>query len=133
MRKPIFLTLAALSVFALLTAVPASAQAPATANTPPPKLEKLEEGEAPAITIRQPSTASEITESRGPGGEIKEIKVKSGGSTYYLRPRSSTATAVGDNVSTPQWVIHEFDAGIPKRDKEPVQPQRLEPAPPPAK
>ncbi len=133
MRKPIFLHLAAICALALLTAVPASAQEPATKAPPPPKLEKLEEGEAPAITIRQPSTASEITEMRGPGGEIKEIKVKSGGSTYYLRPRSTTATAAGDNISTPQWVIHEFDAGIPKREKEPVQPQRLEPAPTPVK
>jgi len=121
-------TLAAACAFAMLAAVPASAQ-PASTNVPPPKLERLDEGEAPAITIRQPTTASEITEKRAPGGELKEIKVKSGASTYYLRPRSPSSVAVGDNISTPQWVIHEFGGNQPKDERDLREPQALQPAP----
>ena len=120
MRKTYSLQLAAVGAFALMTTLSAAAQEP-------PKLEKLDEGEPPAITIRQPSTAQEITETRGPGGEIKEIKVKSGGSTYYLRPRQATGSPPSDSISVPQWVIHEFGAGQPQQ--EPVEPQRLQPAP----
>lgn len=129
MRQPLYLPFAFAGAFALLTALPASAQNAAADAAQPPKLEKLEEGEAPAITIRQPSTASEITERRGPGGELQEIKVKSGGSTYYLRPRQATGMPVSDSIVVPQWVIIEFDGSLPKRQEERPQPQVLEPAP----
>ena len=121
MRKPTYSSFAAVGAFALMV------MSTALAQDAPPKLEKLDEGEAPAITIRQPSTASEISEKRGPGGEIQEIKVKSGGSTYYLRPRQATGMPVSDSISVPQWVIHEFGAGKPQ--KEAPEPQQLQPAP----
>ena len=119
MRTSHLTSLAAACAFATLATASAFAQQQ-------PKLDKLDEGEPPAITIRQPSSTSEITERRAPGGEIKEIKVKSGGSTYYLRPRSATASAVGDNMTTPQWVIHEFGGSQPKEE---IEPQVLQPAP----
>jgi hypothetical protein len=130
MRISHLTALTATCAFAMLAAVSASAQQPAPNAPPPPKLEKLEEGEQPAITIRQPATGSEISEKRAPGGQITEIKVKSGGSTYYLRPKPATGNSPSDDVSVPQWVIYEFDAGQPKpENKEKPQPATLEPAP----
>ncbi len=130
MRTYHLTTLAIAGLFAMLATGSVSAQQPQTDAPPPPKLEKLEEGEAPAITIRQPTTSSEITEKRAPGGEITEIKVKSGGSTYYLRPKQATGNPTSDDVSVPQWVIYEFDAGQQKSEsKDKPQPARLEPAP----
>lgn len=60
----------------------------ATAQQPsdtPPKLEPLQEGEEPAVTIRKEDGERQVTETRK-NGKVTEIKVKSGKSTYYLKP-----------------------------------------------
>ena len=130
MRISRLLHLALAGNLALLAAWPASAQdSGKVVAPPPPQLEKLDEGEPPAITIRQPTSASEITEKRSPGGQVEEIKVKSGGSTYYLKPKQATGNPPGDDISVPQWVIHEFDSTLPNKEQEKPQPQVLEPAP----
>lgn len=79
------------------------------------KLEKLEDSTPPTVTIRQPTTeGATITEERV-GGEVKKIKVKSHGSTYYLKPKGAKATPPMDahesETSVPQWVVKEFDSG----------------------
>ncbi len=81
---------------------------------PPPQLEKLEEGEAPAVTIRKPDQERKITEKRAPGGKVTEVKVTSGKSTYYLKPNDPAGSALpGDaqsNTARPaQWKVKEFD------------------------
>jgi hypothetical protein len=56
---------------------------------PPPELQTLEEGEPPAVTIKKPGeeqgSGNSITERRD-HGQTKEVKVKSGPSTYYVKP-----------------------------------------------
>ena len=129
MRKIQLLACAA-STLVMLISAHVSAQEPAKADVPPPpKLEKLEEGEPPTITIRQPSSKTQIIEQRGPGNELKEIKVKSGPSTYILRPRQGTGNTPADDVVIPQWVIHEFNGKTPKGVEEKSEPQQLQPAP----
>lgn len=99
------------------------------ASAPPPKLEKLEEGEPPAITIRKPEGERKITEKRQQG-KIKEVKVQSGKSTYYLKPNEPAGSALpGDAESSAnrgaQWQVLEF--GQPKPAKDTPQPPTLAP------
>ena len=85
----------------------------------PPVLEKLEEGEPPAITIRKPDTEKQITEKRQQG-KVTEVKVKSGKSTYYLKPADPAGSAMrgdgqSDEIRAAQWPVLEFDMGVKKK------------------
>lgn len=117
---------------AAVLALPAWAQQPPP-NEAPPKTEILDESEQP-VTIRKPETAErEITERRD-RGQLKEVKVKSGGSTYYLKPKGSAAAppddAHGGEISVPMWTVKEFDIGQKQEaEKKPVQEPVLPPAP----
>jgi hypothetical protein len=102
----------------------------------PPKLEKLEEGEGPAVTIRKPDQKSKIQEKRAPGGKVTEVKVTSGGSTYVVKPNEPAGSAhPGDlqsnTIRPPQWEVKEFDLGRPKT-KEQEEAQAANVPPPPA-
>ena len=106
----------------------------------PPKMEKLEEGEAPAITIRKPDTEKKITEKREKG-KVTEVKVQTGKSTYYLKPNEAAGNAVpGDAQSNQnrgaQWSVREFDLGRKKKGAKlpaDVPAESIPPAPPSAK
>jgi hypothetical protein len=106
----------------------------------PPKMEKLEEGEAPTITIRKPETEKKITEKREKG-KVTEVKVQTGKSTYYLKPNEAPGNAMqGDAQSNEtrgaQWSVHEFDLGRKKkaaRQAADVPAEPIPPAPPSAK
>lgn len=115
------------------TALPllASAQTPAEA---PPRLEKLQEGEQPGITISKPEGERKITQKREQG-RVTEVKVRSGKSEYYLKPNNPAGSALrGDAQSSemraPQWKIKEFDLGSKKINKNDVR--ETEPVLPPA-
>ena len=100
----------------------------------PPKMEKLEEGEAPAITIRKPDTEKKITEKREKG-KVTEVKVQTGKSTYYLKPNEAPGNAVpGDAQSNEnrgaQWSVHEFDLGRKKKAVKQPADVPAEPIPP---
>jgi len=127
---PAFLACAALAA----TPLSGSAQQPAGNAPPPPQLEKLEEGEEPAVTIRKPSQERKITEKRAPGGKVTEVKVTSGKNTYYVKPNAPAGSAVaGDmqaNEARPaQWEVMEFDLGRAKEAKQ-GQAEPATPAPP---
>ncbi len=99
-------------------------QPPKTIAPPPPELQKLDEGEAPAVTVRKPGEApAEITEKRDQG-RVTEVKVNSAGSTYYVKPQSQAGT-LGPNdgpVRGAQWQIKEFDLGQkPRKEGEAAQ------------
>lgn len=131
---------ACLAAAALPLAASAQQQSGNTAP-PPPQLEKLEEGEEPAVTIRQPDQQRARTvEKRAPGGKVTEVQVTSGKSTYVLKANDSSGSALpGDTQSSllraPQWQVLEFDLGRPKEDKEAREAEAAEaaqvPAPPP--
>ncbi|MFC7517749.1 DUF2782 domain-containing protein [Herbaspirillum sp. GCM10030257] len=89
----------------------------------PPQLQPLEEGEEPAVTIRPPDNKGKIDEKRAPGGRVTEIKVTSGGSTYYLKPDVAAGSALpGDaqnsGLRAAQWEVLEFDLSRSKDAKE---------------
>ncbi|HEX7633879.1 MAG TPA: DUF2782 domain-containing protein [Noviherbaspirillum sp.] len=112
----------------------AAAQQPADAP-PPPKMEKLEEGEAPAVNIR-PGQERKITEKRAPGGKVTETKVTTGKSTYYLKPNETPGTVPGDVQSSvnrgAQWEVGEFDFGRGEAKETPAAQSPAVAAPPPA-
>jgi hypothetical protein len=113
-----------------LSVVAQQAQAPSQV---PPELERLEEGEAPAITIRRPESERQITEKRE-RGLVTEIKVQSGNGAYYLRPNQQVGSAVpGDTESNltraPQWQVLEFST---RRAKDAQETATQTPAPPAA-
>jgi hypothetical protein len=100
--------------------------APTAVAPPPPELQTLDEGEPPAVTIKKPgegtSSGNKIEERRD-HGQTKEIKVQSGPSTYYLKPKQQLGSSTpGDAQSGPptnaQWQIKEFDWGGKKKPKE---------------
>ncbi len=107
----------------LAVAQPAPPGLAAQPAPPPPELEKLEEGEPPAVTIRKPgedgrNQGNSIKERRD-HGQTKEIEVKSGPSTYYIRPNPQLGGSTpGDAQSPPpssaQWKVGEFDWGVKK-------------------
>lgn len=121
--------------------MPAAAQPKTATPEAPPQLEKLDEGEPPAITISKPDTESKISEKRE-NGKVTGIKVKSGNSTYFLKPSQPAGSSLpGDVQSGPlrgaQWQIFEFEAGPKKKneDKEddtttPSLPEQPKVAPP---
>jgi len=99
----------------------------------PPQLEKLEEGEAPAVTIRKPDQKSRIEEKRAPGGKVTEVKVTSGGSTYVVKANDQAGSAQpGDlqsnTIRPAQWLVKEFD--LSRQEKE--QQEEAANVPPPA-
>jgi hypothetical protein len=108
---------------------------------PPPRLEKLEEGEEPAVTIRKPAERK-TEEKRAPGGKVTEIKVTNGNSTYYLKPNEPAGSAQpGDQEGMSnrgaQWEILQFDLfGRQPKEASPdaapdVVPDQPAPVPPP--
>ena len=127
-NKPWRLAIAAIAFQA--TSLTASAQQP-------PQLEKLEEGEAPAVTIRKPEQKSRIQEKRAPGGKVTEVKVTTGGSTYVVKPNDPAGSAQpGDlqsnTIRPAQWEVKEFDLGWPKtKEQEEAQAANV-PTPPQA-
>ncbi|CAN5152489.1 hypothetical protein BH11PSE11_BH11PSE11_32350 [soil metagenome] len=121
-------------IFCIATLAAISAQAQQTPANAPPKLEKLDEGEAPAITIRNPDASKKVTEKRQQG-KVTEVKVQSGKSTYYAKPNQPAGSALpGDAQSNTnraaQWQVMEFGKG--KEGKEAAPPPALPPAAVPA-
>ncbi|RJG02212.1 DUF2782 domain-containing protein [Noviherbaspirillum sedimenti] len=135
MRQIRHYLLAGMWMAAATASLPALAQERAEAP-PPPRLEKLEEGQAPAVTITPPSEKSTITEKRAPGGKRTEVKVKSGKSTYRVQPADEPGNAQqGDGQSIAakpaQFEVLQFDMNREKKlQQQPVEPPpTLQPAP----
>jgi hypothetical protein len=109
--------IASLSAAALLMPLLVAAQQSPPPSDAPPKLEMLEEGEPPTIKLGKPEDQHKITETRDDNG-VKEIKVQTGVSTYYLKPNEQVGNALpGDTQSTTnrgaEWKVLEF--GLPKK------------------
>ena len=133
-----------LAVFLLANAGAALAQT--KPSEAPPKLERIEEGSDTPITIvPKRDDRRNIKETRD-GGQVKEVEVKSGKSTYTMKgahPASVTENSVGtgSTLRPPQWKVLEFDLSKKKqaqRDEEAAAaaaaapPAAVPPPPPPA-
>jgi hypothetical protein len=134
-----------LAVFLLANSGAALAQT--KPSDAPPKLERVEEGsETPVTIVPKRDERRNIKETRD-GGQVKEVEVKSGKSTYTMKganPASVTENSVGtgSTLRPPQWKVLEFDLSKKKqaqRDEEAAAaaaaapPAPVPPPPPPAK
>ena len=125
------------SLFIILGTVLATAPVIVQAQAPkaaPPTMQKLEEGEAPAVTIRTPNSRKKITEKREQG-VVTEVQVQTGKSNYRLKQSAGAGNAAaGDaqsnTVRAAQFTIKEFDLGR-KPTAEKKDDGSLQPAPPP--
>lgn len=140
MRTSTFWQVLVLSLLAHTASV--GAQTPGSAPTsatdlapvpPPPQMEQLEEmTEAAPITVTPQGDKATKIEERREQGRVTEVKVTSGGSTYYLKPNSPAGNAAPGDVTGsanrgPQWKVLEFDFGNTK--KTPTQEDTATPAP----
>jgi hypothetical protein len=111
----------------------AQAQTPSAA---PPKLDKIEEVDTPITVTTKPANERKVTEKRE-GGRVTEAKVKSGPSTYTVKPQNTTSTtalpgdAAGQANRGPQWTVMEFDIGKKKTKQKEDEAADDTPAPPP--
>jgi hypothetical protein len=128
-----------LAVFACIAAFslpPLASAQPQSAPAAPPNLEKLEEGEAPAVTIESPQSNNRIVEKRE-RGQVTSIRVESGNSTYYVQPSTPASSAAYGGIHrnttrAPQWQIFEFNwEREPDKSRETAA-QAATIAPPPA-
>ena len=124
----------------LLTLSAHTAFAQSTPSQAPPKLEKIEEADDPVTISSKQQAESKITERRDNSGNVVEATVKSGPSTYTLRPNHPVGTSVpGDAMSGAprgaQWTLFEFDLGKKKKapENDAASDNNPPPQPPPAK
>lgn len=105
----------------LLTLATHAALAQSTPSQAPPKLEKIEEVADDPITVTAKQTQEhQISEKRDNSGNVVEATVKSGPSTYKLKPNHPAGTALpGDALGGAnrgaQWTVMEFDIGKKKK------------------
>jgi hypothetical protein len=135
MWKPRITTIIAVCVAGYAYCLPVAAQQ-ADQNAAPPKLEKLEEGAAPAVTIRGSESGQKMIQKREQG-RVTEVKVKSGNSTYYLKPNVPAGSAVpgdaqSDTTRPAQWKVLEFDLQREQDKKEAAAKATSVPPPPDA-
>jgi hypothetical protein len=134
LRTPSSWKLLSLCLLAHASVVNAQQTAPSSA---PPKLERIEPGSDTPITVT-PKSANEkkITEKRE-GGRVTEVQVKSGKSTYIMKPNVPAGNAQpGDGQSSairaPQWQVLEFELGRKKqKEREEEAAAAAVPPPPP--
>ena len=137
MRTPFLLSVLPL-VFAVSVPVFAQ-QRPFADAPPPPQLERLEEGDAPAVTIPGGGPAEKSITQKREQGRVTEVEVRTGRSTYVVKPLNPSGSALpGDTQSNTnraaQFKVKEFDLSKPEDLKPQTAPQVLPtPAAPPAK
>lgn len=134
-----------LALFLLANAGTALAQT--KPSDAPPKLERIEEGSDTPVTIVPKREQQRQVKETKDGGQVKEVQVKSGKSTYTMKgsnPGSVNETSVGtgSTLRPPQWQVLEFDLSKKKqaqRDEEAAAaaaaapPANVPPPPPLAK
>jgi hypothetical protein len=122
----------------LLSLFAHGAYAQSTPSQAPPKLEKIEEiADDPITVTAKPGQESKITEKRDNSGNVTEATVKSGPSTYTLKPNRPVGSSVPGEVNRgAQWTVMEFDIGKKKKttkEDDGSTDTTAPPPPPPAK
>lgn len=117
----------ALKLLALfLLAHAGSALAQTRPSDAPPKLERIEEGSDTPVTIVPKRDQQRKIKETKDGGQVKEVQVTSGKSTYTMKGSNPASVAensvgTGSTLRPPQWKVLEFDLSKKKqaqRDEE---------------
>ena len=109
----------ALKLLALfLLAHAGSALAQTRPSDAPPKLERIEEGSDTPVTIVPKRDQQRKIKETKDGGQVKEVQVTSGKSTYTMKGSNPASVAensvgTGSTLRPPQWKVLEFDLSNP--------------------
>ncbi|RJG15446.1 DUF2782 domain-containing protein [Massilia cavernae] len=120
---------------AVLAQTPPAQTAPSQA---PPKLERIEEGSDTPITITPRREQRNKIVERRDGGQVKEVKVTTGGSTYTMKgagpatASTNNSEGAGSTLRPPQWQILEFDLSKRKQSEREAEATAAAAAAPPA-
>jgi hypothetical protein len=102
----------------------AAAQSKAASVPPPPpiKLEKIEEVEDQSIKTIKPEPKKTVTKEKRMNGEVTEVEVKSGPSTYTVKKTPNTSQGTVDNRGNQvaQWTLLEIGGKKEKKEVEPL-------------
>lgn len=102
----------------------AAAQSKAASVPPPPpiKLEKIEEVEDASIKTIKPEPKKTVTKEKRMNGEVTEVEVKSGPSTYTVKKTPNTSQGTVDNRGNQvaQWTLLEIGGKKEKKEVEPL-------------
>lgn len=121
-------------LFCCLAASTGAAAAQQKPPEQPPRLDVIEPGsDVPAVIA--PRAGTKITEKKE-GGVVTEVKVKSGKSSYTMKPNvpagnAQPGDAVSSQIRAPQWTVMEFDL-LKKKKTQPAGTAETVNAPPPA-
>ena len=134
-RTSPFLPLLALSLLGVVAAAGAQTTSKAPSDAPP-KMEQIQDGSDTPITVTaQPNQKNSITTQREQG-QVKEVKVVSGPSTYYLHPGADGTSVPGDitnnGVHGPMWKVFDFNLGSKAKKEKDEAAAADAPAPPDA-
>jgi hypothetical protein len=125
-----------LALSLVLTAAGAAAQSAPPPQQQPQKLEQIEEVDNPVTVTSKTSPGTKIVEKRE-GGRVTEATVRSGGSTYTVKPNTPAGSALpGDAAGLanrgPQWTVFEFDVLGKKKKRSAEEAEKEDGPPPPA-
>lgn len=100
-------------LFCCLAASTGAAVAQQKPSEQPPKLDVIEPGSDVPAVIAPRAGGTKITEKKE-GGVVTEVKVKSGKSSYTMKPNvpagnAQPGDAVSSQIRAPQWTVMEFD------------------------
>lgn len=136
--KTISKTTSALMLCLFGLVLPVSVVAQGKPAPMPPNLEKLEEAPDSGITIAKPDSSKKKMTEKRVGGKVTEVEVKSGKSTYVVKPdqevgNAPRGTVQGDANRGAQWKVFEFGGKKEAKEVEheaalPVAPEPLKPA-----
>lgn len=121
-------------LFCCLAASTGAAAAQQKPPEQPPRLDVIEPGsDVPAVIA--PRAGTKITEKKE-GGVVTEVKVKSGKSSYTMKPNvpagnAQPGDAVSSQIRAPQWTVMEFDL-LKKKKTQAAGTAETVNAPPPA-
>lgn len=107
-----------------------------TPSAAPPKLDKIEDIDTPITVTNKNGKERPVSEKRDNSGRVTEVKVKSGSTSYTVKPpntRTSTALpgdAAGQANRGPQWTVMEFDLGKKKTKQKDDEADDSAPPPP---
>lgn len=132
LRTPALLTSFALCLLAH-AGIASAQQKPSEA---PPKLDIIEPGSDTPITVTPPKTGGAKISEKKEGGRVTEVKVKSGKSSYTMKPNIPAGNAQpGDGTASafraPQWTVLEFDLNKKKKKTDTDNVPDTATAPPP--
>jgi hypothetical protein len=110
------------AVFSFSQAALAQSKAASVPPPPPIKLEQIEEVDDKGLKTIKPEPKKTVTKEKRMNGEVTEVEVKSGPSTYTVKKTPNTSQGTVDNrgKQVAQWTLLEVGGKKEKKEVEPL-------------